>query len=83
MLKLFQMMTGMINNIFFIIFPIVLYQMLAGAGKRNFFVDYRVTMTILFSISIILCMLFTYQFLTDEYIFDLRQVPMIVGALYG
>ena len=77
------MMTGMINNIFFIIFPIVLYQMLAGAGKRNFFVDYRVTMTILFSISIILCMLFPYQFLTEEYIFDLRQVPMIVGALYG
>ncbi|HSJ37594.1 MAG TPA: HAMP domain-containing sensor histidine kinase [Planococcus sp. (in: firmicutes)] len=77
------MMTGMINNIFFIIFPIVLYQMLAGAGKRNFFVNYRVTMTILFSISIVLCMLFPYQFLTDEYIFDLRQVPMIVGALYG
>ncbi|WP_233208617.1 HAMP domain-containing sensor histidine kinase [Planomicrobium sp. MB-3u-38] len=77
------MMTGMINNIFFIIFPIVLYQMMAGAGKRNFFVDYRITMTILFSISIILCMVFPYQFLTDEYIFDLRQVPMIVGALYG
>ncbi len=80
---MFEMMTGMINNIFFIIFPIVLYQMMAGAGKRNFFVDYRITMTILFSISIILCMLFPYQFLTDEYIFDLRQVPMIVGALYG
>ncbi|WP_233786207.1 sensor histidine kinase [Planococcus halotolerans] len=77
------MMTGMINNIFFIIFPIVLYQMLAGAGKRNFFVDYRVTMTILFSISIILCMVFPYQILTDDYIFDLRQVPLIVGALYG
>lgn len=83
MLNLFEMMTGMINNIFFIIFPIVLYQMLAGAGKRNFFVDYRITMTILFSTSIILCMVFPYQFLTDQYIFDLRQVPMIVGALYG
>ncbi|QHJ70662.1 two-component sensor histidine kinase [Planococcus halotolerans] len=80
---MFEMMTGMINNIFFIIFPIVLYQMLAGAGKRNFFVDYRVTMTILFSISIILCMVFPYQILTDDYIFDLRQVPLIVGALYG
>ena len=80
---MFEMMTGMINNIFFIIFPIVLYQMLAGAGKRNFFVDYRITMTILFSISIILCMMFPYQFLTEDYIFDLRQVPLIVGALYG
>ncbi|TWT07179.1 two-component sensor histidine kinase [Planococcus sp. CPCC 101016] len=77
------MMTGMINNIFFIIFPIIVYQMLATAGQRNFFVSHRVTMTVLFSISIILCMLFPYQFLTDDYIFDLRQVPMIVGALYG
>ncbi|MDN3425821.1 ATP-binding protein [Microbacterium sp. APC 3898] len=78
-----EMMTGMINNIFFIIFPIVVYQMFATAGQRNFFVSHRVTMTILFSISIILCMMFPYQFLTDQYIFDLRQVPMIVGALYG
>jgi len=77
------MMTGMINNIFFIIFPIIVYQMLATAGQRNFFVSHRVTMTVLFSISIVLCMLFPYQFLTDQYIFDLRQVPMIVGALYG
>lgn len=77
------MMTGMINNIFFIIFPIILYQMFATAGQRNFFVSHRITMTVLFSISIILCMLFPYQFLTEDYIFDLRQVPMIVGALYG
>lgn len=77
------MMTGMINNIFFIIFPIVLYQMFVTAGQRNFFVSHRITMTILFSVSIILCMVFPYQFLTEDYIFDLRQVPMIVGALYG
>ncbi|WP_211654731.1 sensor histidine kinase [Planococcus alpniumensis] len=77
------MMTGMINNIFFIIFPIILYQMFATAGQRNFFVSHRITMTVMFSISIILCMVFPYQFLTEDYIFDLRQVPMIVGALYG
>lgn len=77
------MMTGMINNIFFIIFPIILYQMFVTAGQRNFFVSHRITMTILFSVSIILCMVFPYQFLTEDYIFDLRQVPMIVGALYG
>ncbi|RNF39472.1 sensor histidine kinase [Planococcus salinus] len=80
---MFEMMTGMINNIFFIIFPIILYQMFAATGKRNFFVSHRVMLTILFSISIILCMIFPYQFMTDDYIFDLRQVPMIVGALYG
>lgn len=78
-----EMMTGMINNIFFIIFPVILYQMFATAGKKSFFVSHRITLTILFSFSIILCMLFPYQFLTDQYIFDLRQVPMIVGALYG
>lgn len=57
--------------------------MFARAGKRNFFGSHKVILTVLFSISIILCMLFPYQFLTDDYIFDLRQVPMIVGALYG
>ncbi|HSI68381.1 MAG TPA: ATP-binding protein [Planococcus sp. (in: firmicutes)] len=77
------MMTGMINNIFFIIFPIILYQMFATAGRRSFFGSHRVILTVMFSISIILCMIFPYQFLTEEYRFDLRQVPMIVGALYG
>ncbi|KAA0958641.1 two-component sensor histidine kinase [Planococcus sp. ANT_H30] len=77
------MMTGMINNIFFIVFPLIVYQMLATAGQRNFFVSHRFIMTVLFSVSLVLCMLFPYQFITDGYIFDLRQVPMIVGALYG
>lgn len=78
-----EMMSGMINNIFFIIFPIILYQMFGTLGKRNFFASHRVTLTILFSFSIILCMVFPYQIMTDQYIFDLRQVPIIVGALYG
>ncbi|PSL31692.1 two-component system sporulation sensor kinase B [Planomicrobium soli] len=75
--------SGMINNIFFIIFPIIVYQMFVTAGKRNFFVSHRTMLTILFSLSIILCMNFPYEFITNDYIFDLRQVPMIVGALYG
>ncbi|MGI2327536.1 ATP-binding protein [Planococcus sp. YIM B11945] len=77
------MLPGMINNIFFIIFPIILYQMFVTAGKRNFFVSHRISLTVLFSISIILCMSFPYQFINDDFIFDLRQVPNIVGALYG
>lgn len=77
------MMTGMINNIFFIIFPLIVYQLMATVGQRNFFVSHRLTLTILFSVSIVLCMVFPYQVFTDQYIFDLRQVPMIVGALYG
>lgn len=74
---------GMINNIFFIIFPIILYQMFVTAGKRNFFVSHRISLTILFSLSIILCLKFPFEFISDGYIFDLRQVPTIVGALYG
>lgn len=77
------MITGMINNIFFIIFPIILYQMFGTLGKRNFFVSHRIILTFLFSLSIILCMVFPYQIMSDHYIFDLRQVPIIVGALYG
>lgn len=81
--EIFGMMTGMINNIFFIIFPILIYQMFATAGKRNFFKSHRAVLTALFSVSIILCMVFPYQVMGEEYIFDLRQVPLIVGALYG
>ena len=81
--EIFEMMTGMINNIFFIIFPILIYQMFATAGKRNFFKSHSVVLTALFSVSIILCMVFPYQVMGKEYIFDLRQVPLIVGALYG
>ncbi|MTD30540.1 two-component sensor histidine kinase [Planomicrobium sp. YIM 101495] len=77
------MVTGMINNIFFIIFPIIIYQVFSTAGTRNYFVSHRIKLTIMFSISIVLCLLFPYQILAEEYIFDLRQVPMIVGALYG
>lgn len=78
-----MMLTGMINNIFFIIFPIIIYQVFSTAGTRNYFVSHRIKLTIMFSISIVLCLLFPYQILAEEYIFDLRQVPMIVGALYG
>ncbi|HSP22160.1 MAG TPA: HAMP domain-containing sensor histidine kinase [Planococcus sp. (in: firmicutes)] len=77
------MMTGMINNVFFIIFPILIYQMFATAGKRNFFKSHKAILTALFSVSIILCMVFPYRVMQEEYIFDLRQVPLVVGALYG
>lgn len=80
---MFQMVTGMINNVFFILFPILLYQLFVAAGKRNFFKSHRIILTILFSVSIILCMIFPYQVRGEEYIFDLRQVPLIIGALYG
>lgn len=81
--EIFEMMTGMINNIFFIIFPILIYQMFATVGKRNFFMSHKTALTTLFSISIILCMVFPYHIMSKEYIFDLRQVPLIVGTLYG
>lgn len=83
MVNLEAMMTGMINNIFFIIFPIIVYQMLTTTGQRNFFVSHRFILTVLFSISILLCMIFPYQVVSEDYIFDLRQVPMVLGALYG
>ncbi|AQQ55000.1 two-component sensor histidine kinase [Planococcus lenghuensis] len=73
----------MINNFFFIIFPIVLYQLFAIAGRQQLFSKHKIILTALFSISSVLCVLFPYQFLSEDYIFDLRQVPLIVGGLYG
>lgn len=77
------MMTGMINNVFFILFPILFYQLFVDVGKRHFFNGHQIILTVLFSISIMLCMVFPYQVRGEDYIFDLRQVPLIVGALYG
>ncbi|MCT8137967.1 hypothetical protein H1D32_09485 [Anaerobacillus sp. CMMVII] len=41
-------------------------------------------LTLLYSISITLCILFPYQLMVPEgFQFDLRQIPLIIGALYG
>lgn len=79
-----DMISGMINNAFFVFFPIFLYYLFYHKGKERFFNDDRLALSILFSVSIIFSMLFPYQFLPGEdYLFDLRQVPLIIGSLYG
>ncbi|ADH99539.1 integral membrane sensor signal transduction histidine kinase [[Bacillus] selenitireducens MLS10] len=79
-----DMISGMINNAFFVFFPIFLYYLFYHQGKERFFNDDRLALSILFSISITFSMLFPYQFLPGEdYLFDLRQVPLIIGTLYG
>lgn len=79
-----EILSGMINNAFFVFFPIFLYYLFYHQGRDRFFNHDKLILTILFSISVTLCMFFPYQFLvTEDYLFDLRQVPLIIGTLYG
>ncbi|WP_102346641.1 sensor histidine kinase [Bacillus sp. Marseille-P3661] len=69
-------------NALFILLPIFIFQMFwfdkdkvkSGLNKPAF--------AILLSLSIILCMSFPIEFFPG-FMFDLRQVPFIIGALYG
>lgn len=79
-----EIISGMINNAFFVFFPIFLYYLFYHQGKDRFFNNDKFILTVLFSISVALCIFFPYQFVvTEDYLFDLRQVPLIIGTLYG
>lgn len=81
---MYELVSGIINNIFFIMFPILIYQVFYYENKSTFFKNDKVTLTILFSISTTLCVFFPYHIMPNEgYLFDLRQVPLIIGTLYG
>ncbi|WP_018922928.1 ATP-binding protein [Salsuginibacillus kocurii] len=79
-----ELLSGLINNLFFVMIPILLYYLFKANRYETLFEQNKVLITVLLSISIILCMLF--PFATDaegEFIIDLRQIPIIIGALYG
>lgn len=80
--EMYEQISGLINNIFFILFPLFLFQTFFIKKREDFITSQRLTLTVLFSISIILCMLFPFQLL-DTYRFDLRQIPLIIGTIYG
>jgi two-component system sporulation sensor kinase B len=66
---------------FFVIFSFFFVYFNFIEGKMNRLTN-EFFITILSGISIILCMTFPIH-TTGGYIFDLRQVPFIIGALYG
>ncbi len=69
-------------NVLFILIPIFALQIF-WIDKDKWKFDLKMpSFTILLSLSTILCMSFPLEF-SPNFSFDLRQVPFIVGALYG
>lgn len=67
-------------NISFVFILFLLYLKFVEARINK--VTHEILIALISGISIILCMTFTIK-LTNGHIFDLRQVPFIIGALYG
>ncbi|MFC5713615.1 ATP-binding protein [Thalassorhabdus alkalitolerans] len=68
-------------NIFFVFTFFFIYQKFIE-DKTSVSVN-KLLLVIISGLSIILCMTFTVNFSDTGHIFDLRQVPFILGALYG
>jgi two-component system, sporulation sensor kinase B len=77
-------MKDLIVQLFSTMFPILLYQMFWDTKGKAFTGTKRNKMTLLFicSLSIWLCMTFPISIL-NGYLYDLRDVPLIIGILYG
>lgn len=72
---------ALLNNLFFILTPIFLYQIFWIDKKKENPKHKKVLLILLTTVIIILCMSFPVKFGT-EFLFDLRHVPLILGALY-
>ncbi|MBB6447949.1 ATP-binding protein [Bacillus benzoevorans] len=69
------------NHLLFVLVMVFIYQFWLDRKERTF--EQKRMMHIIFStICVIFCMSFTVT-LTDEFIVDLRQIPMLIAALYG
>ncbi|WP_077213516.1 sensor histidine kinase [Bacillus dakarensis] len=69
-------------NVLFLLLPIFIYQIFL-LDKDKVRSDFKNPLfAILMSLSIILCMSYPIEFFPG-FMFDLRQVPFIIGALYG
>lgn len=72
---------AIIINLFFIIFPLVIYQLfflrVKNSRRKQYFLFFSCVLVM------ILCMSFPISATNGHYLFDLRQVPLIIGFLYG
>ncbi|MFE8702683.1 ATP-binding protein [Cytobacillus sp. FJAT-54145] len=68
-------------NLLFILLFVSVYQMYIIKKRDEYKINFPL-ITILSSISIILCMTFPIR-LSSEFIFDLRYVPLVVSIFYG
>lgn len=69
------------NHLLFILVMVFIYQFWLDRKERTF--EQKRTMHIIFSS---ICVIFSMTFsvsVTDEFIVDLRQIPLLIGSLYG
>jgi two-component system, sporulation sensor kinase B len=80
--RLSEIIKELLLNVFFVIFPLFVYQMFWIDKKRNYPKWDRVVIFLFPLSSILLCMSFPITF-SSSFHFDLRQIPFILGCLYG
>src|ERR1700730_11997664 len=72
----------MIINFMFICAPSIIYFLVwIKWGKQSGY-PYKIVLFVFLCISLILCLSFPYQFI-GKFFFDFRQVPLVIGVLYG
>ncbi|MCD8510598.1 MAG: hypothetical protein LRY73_12485 [Bacillus sp. (in: Bacteria)] len=73
---------ALLNNFLFILIPLFLYQIFwVDKNMGNNAKQSKLLQTLIMSLMIILCMSFPVKFGPD-FLFDLRHIPFILGALY-
>lgn len=77
-----QLLESIMSNFMFICVPSIVYLLVwTKYGKKSGYTS-KIVLFLFLSISIILCLSFPYHYL-DNFIFDFRQVPLVIGVLYG
>lgn len=75
------MINDVIVNVFFILFPLFLYQLLRLDNNPGTLRN-KIFMIVMSVLSIILCMSLPISSVNSDYFFDLRVVPLILAFLY-
>ncbi|MCY9666753.1 sensor histidine kinase [Paenibacillus alginolyticus] len=77
-----QLLESIMSNFMFICVPSIVYFLVWTKYGKQSGCTSKIVLFLFLSISIILCLSFPYHYL-DNFIFDFRQVPLVIGVLYG
>jgi two-component system sporulation sensor kinase B len=77
-----QVVESIMSNFMFICIPSIVYFLVWTKYRKQSGYSSKIVLFILLSISVILCLSFPYHYL-KHYIFDFREVPLVIGVLYG
>ncbi|TDF96604.1 sensor histidine kinase [Paenibacillus piri] len=69
-------------NVFFIMFPLIFYQFVIQEKMKRHFIANTMLTYLLFGLPMVLCMFFPIV-KEEEFLFDLRVIPLLLGCFYG